>query len=98
MMPESRGGVLREIAWSEICPWLILVRVFRLSIQLRMLLLSSAAVLLTIFGWWVFGYVFGGAGKDQDGVQTRLGIWKDNYSNCPFTESKDRLGGMPPVN
>ena len=46
-MPESRGGVLREIAWLEICPWLILVRVFRLAIQLRMLLLSSAAVLVT---------------------------------------------------
>lgn len=87
-MPESRGGVLREIAWLEICPWLILVRVFRLAIQLRMLLLSSAAVLLTIFGWWVIGYIFGGGAKDVEGNPTRLGAWIEAYKDCPFVESR----------
>src|ERR1700690_1561415 len=98
MMPESRGGVLREIAWLEICPWLILVRTIRLAIQLRMLLLSSAAVLLAILGWWVFGYVFGGGAKDIDGNPTRLGGWIAAYENCPFTESEkatDLLAGLP---
>ena len=44
-------GVLHEIRWSEICPWLILVRSLRASLLVRVLMLSCMGVLLTQLGW-----------------------------------------------
>jgi len=50
-MLNDDGGTLRAVAWSEICPWLKLVRCFRLAIRFRLMLLSAVAVLLTLTGW-----------------------------------------------
>ncbi len=44
------GGVVRRIAWREICPWLILFRSFRLSISLPILFLATIGWLLTPLG------------------------------------------------
>jgi hypothetical protein len=57
-MAEDRG-VLRQIAWTELFPWLALGRSFRLAIQARLLLLAAAGILLTAAGWGMIGYVFG---------------------------------------
>ncbi|HET6879555.1 MAG TPA: hypothetical protein VFI31_05350 [Pirellulales bacterium] len=86
-MPND-GGVVREIAWREIFPWLLLFRSFRISIQLWQLLLSSAGVLLTIFGWWVLAKVFGGTNEEP------LKAWLDApfYQSCPWSE---RDAGWP---
>src|SRR5262245_28106541 len=73
-------GVVREIAWRDILPWLILVRVFRVSIQARMLLLASMAVLLTIFGWWLFAQGFANFRDDDP-----LAAYLDDYASCPWT-------------
>ncbi|HVU86812.1 MAG TPA: hypothetical protein VHD36_05795 [Pirellulales bacterium] len=62
-MPEDRG-TLRQVAWTELFPWLDLLRIFRLAIQARILLLSAAAVLLTFAGWWVAGKVFNGGDSE----------------------------------
>jgi len=53
-------GILRAVAWSELFPWLSLWRCFRLAIRLRLLLLSAAAVVLTLSGWALFGSIFPG--------------------------------------
>lgn len=45
------GGVVRRIAWSEVCPWLLIFRVFRLSISLPVLFLATVATLWTPVGW-----------------------------------------------
>lgn len=82
-------GTVREIAWREVFPWLILVRVFRIAIQLRMLMLSTVAVLATIFGWWLLGQLFRGA------EETQLQQWIISYSMCPWTTGE--RGIDPPV-
>jgi hypothetical protein len=57
-MVEDNSGTLRTVAWSELCPWLSLVRVFRLAISFRLLLLAAAGVVVMAVGWWLFGWVF----------------------------------------
>ena len=48
-------GVLHEIRWIEICPWLILVRSLRVALLVRVLFLAYLGVLLTQIGWAVLG-------------------------------------------
>lgn len=88
-MPNDRGpsreGPLREIAWREIFPWLLLVRAFRISIQVWQLLLASAGLLATIVGFWVLSQIFGGT--DEDPLKSWLG--EPNYANCPWRETSD---------
>ncbi|MCX7426112.1 MAG: hypothetical protein NTW96_10905 [Planctomycetia bacterium] len=64
-MINAENGELRAVAWKEICPWLILYRTFRLAIGFRMLVLSAAAILLTLVGWAAIGYVFSGTDDKQ---------------------------------
>jgi len=44
-------GTLYEIRWSEICPWLILVRALRVTLLIRVLVLATLGLLLTQWGW-----------------------------------------------
>lgn len=44
-------GELTQIRWSEVCPWLILVRALRVSLMVRVLLLAFVGTLLTEWGW-----------------------------------------------
>src|SRR5687768_4371882 len=62
-MPDERG-ILRGVSWQEACPWLCLLRVFRLAKEVPKLLLATAAILATAGGWWVIGYAFSGS-SDQ---------------------------------
>ena len=52
-MPEPSSpttGVLHEIRWNEICPWLILVKALRVSLMLRVLVLATVGMMLTLWG------------------------------------------------
>ncbi|MGQ9576450.1 MAG: hypothetical protein ACUVUC_14150 [Thermoguttaceae bacterium] len=51
---------LRKVAWSELFPWLILARCFRIAIQLRLLFLSAIGVFLMIGGWTLLSLIFWG--------------------------------------
>ncbi|MBI85949.1 MAG: hypothetical protein CMJ81_22355 [Planctomycetaceae bacterium] len=53
-MPEQHV-VMQSISWRDFCPWLILVRCFRLAISFQLLSLATLAVLLTPVGWWLCG-------------------------------------------
>ena len=59
-MIEDDRGTVRAVAWSELFPWLILIRCFRLSIGLKPLLLSSVAALAMVLGWSLIGSLFSG--------------------------------------
>lgn len=59
----SDRGTLRQVAWRELMPWLIIVRSFRLAIDPRQLLLAAVGVLLTAGGWSLLAYAFSGAGQ-----------------------------------
>jgi hypothetical protein len=56
-MVEQSGGSIRAVAWSEVFPWLRIVRAFRLAISVRALLLGAAGILLTVVGWGVVGAI-----------------------------------------
>ena len=75
-MPDDRGTI-RQVAWTELFPWLELLRVFRLATQARFLLLAAVAVMLTFAGWWVAGQMFGGSGQriTAPPVASPLGPW-----------------------
>lgn len=47
----NRTGPLRDIAWNDILPGLVLLRVFRLAADPRKVVIASLALLLTIYGW-----------------------------------------------
>jgi hypothetical protein len=51
-------GTLRSIAWSELFPWLILFRTFRIAISPTLLAVATAAVLATSLGWSIAGRIF----------------------------------------
>lgn len=68
MLDES-SGTLRSVAWSELMPWLILFRCFRLAMRHQMLLLSAAAALLMVFGWALVGAVFSGVHQPPGQIQ-----------------------------
>src|SRR5215469_12874552 len=74
------GGPVREIAWREVFPWLLLVRSFRVSIQVGQLLLAASGVLLTIGGWWLLANIFNGTGERP------LKEWLTGpfYQSCPW--------------
>lgn len=57
-MNEEENGKLRSVAWSEVLPWLILFRTFRLAIGFRSLVLAAVGSLLMIVGWWGIGSIF----------------------------------------
>ncbi len=62
-MPDERVAV-REIAWLEIFPWLILLRTFRIAAQPKLLVIAAAGVLLSWLGFWSIGYVFSGTSDE----------------------------------
>jgi hypothetical protein len=49
-MPEPYVKV-REVAWNELCPWLILVRSVRIALMARVLFLGALGLAATAAGW-----------------------------------------------
>lgn len=49
-MTDSRG-VLREVAWREVFPWLLIFRCFRLAIHPAIIGIALVGALLTPLGW-----------------------------------------------
>jgi hypothetical protein len=75
-MIEEERGTVRAVAWSELFPWLILVRCFRISIGMRPLLIAAAAALVTVCGWWAIEYTYSG----NEDIGKRL----ENRGRCPW--------------
>ncbi|MBN2022288.1 MAG: hypothetical protein JW809_05795 [Pirellulales bacterium] len=59
------------VRWTEVLPWLLLLRTFRLAIGPRMLVLGAAGALAMTCGWSVLGYVFSGADDPVAHEQTQ---------------------------
>jgi hypothetical protein len=56
-MPDDRG-VVREIAWLELFPWLSIIRSARLALAPRLILLAALGLFVTAIGWRIIGDVF----------------------------------------
>ena len=82
-MAESNSTTIRAVAWSELFPWLSIVRAFRLAIAVRALILGAVGILLTATVWGVIGGVFG---TDEKATQ-----WLKPFAECPWLTLTDEL-------
>jgi hypothetical protein len=56
-MAESSTKV-REVAWSELFPWTMLIRSVRIALMARVILLGTLGLLATMLGWVLLGALF----------------------------------------
>jgi len=80
-MLERNGGIIRAVAWSEICPWLGIFRTFRLAIGFRALLMGAVAILLTVVGWGLLGRFFFVTENEMAST-----AWLKPYVDSPWEE------------
>ena len=64
-MTEQENGTIRRVVWSEIFPWLKLVRAFRVAIAARCLVFGAIGVTLTATGWALIASLFGAGVADN---------------------------------
>lgn len=64
-MADDRG-VIREVAWRDIFPWLIIFRTFRLAKSMPLLFVATLGVVLAPAGWRV------GVGSPDGWLWTRM--------------------------
>ena len=50
---SDSGGVVRDVSWRDLCPWLMLTRTFALATSVQVLLAALLAVTLTPIGWQI---------------------------------------------
>jgi hypothetical protein len=48
---SNTPGVVTAVRWNDLCPWLLLVRAARVALLVRVIILATAGVLLTEWGW-----------------------------------------------
>ncbi len=69
---------VHEVAWSELFPWLMLLRSVRIALMARVLVLGAAGLITTVIGWWLLSEAFS---RSSDPVivgwrqNTGLRIW-----------------------
>jgi hypothetical protein len=88
-MPDD-NGVVRRIAWKQICPWLLIFRIFRISISLPVLVLAVTGALLTPLGWWAGETLFI---ADDDLRQPQFSEFVEASSKWPLAID----GGATPI-
>lgn len=57
-MTGQDNGAVRRVFWGELFPWLLLLRCFRIAIQVRWIVAGAAGVLLTYAGWALVSWAF----------------------------------------
>jgi len=81
-MADENSGTVRSVAWSEIFPWLVIFRSFRLAIDPRALPMAAAGLLLMIIGWWVCGQLF---------IENPSATWVGPILASPWEAATDRV-------
>lgn len=80
-----------SIAWDAYRRWFLRGRLFRLAVQVRTLVLGSAGVLSTLFGWWCVAQLF--SGTDDRALQRLL----SSYESCPWRAAPTSPGAGLPI-
>jgi hypothetical protein len=70
-MAETHTKV-REVAWSELFPWLMLLRTVRISLMARVLVLGAAGLIATAVGWHFLLMPF------KNNTDPVIATWKQN--------------------
>jgi hypothetical protein len=68
----SQQEKLRDVAWSELFRWLLLLRSVRIALMARVLVLGAVGLIATTLGWRAIGWVFSAS---SDPV---LGQWHED--------------------
>jgi hypothetical protein len=89
MSMTEEVGVVRQIVWREIFPWLIIFRAFRISVSLPILALATIGWLLTPLGAQIAAEVFLG-GEDFSTMQ-----WAAPMND--FSAASESLQAIPGV-
>jgi len=86
MIEDNGNSKLRAVAWSELFPWLLIFRTFRLAISFRLLVAGAAAVLLMTLVWGGLGWLI--LPQPQAAIEAsivRPGLhWAESYRSCPW--------------
>jgi hypothetical protein len=84
-MVEKQSDTIRAVAWSELLPWLSILRVFRLAISARGLVLGAAGILLTTIGWCLLARAFCGDIRELSPANAvRPTAWLRPFAACPW--------------
>ena len=63
-MPDTPSR-LREVAWHELFPWLILLRSIRIALMARVFVLGAIGLIAMTLGWMAIGKLFNPVNDDQ---------------------------------
>ena len=91
--------ILRSVSWRDLCPWIIILRIFRLSISLQLLTLATLGILVAPIGWWACGQLL--LDFTEDGTVLSANASKDFYfaaeelARCPCNRGKNPLPSNP---
>jgi hypothetical protein len=91
-MPNNPNRI-REIAWTELFPWLGLVRAVRLAFAPRMLILAAIALAATTAGWRVIGGVFSSLSEDKSFQQAYTEV-KQWHASPTTPVTRNALDGV----
>ncbi len=78
-MTGQDNGAVRRVVWGELFPWLLLLRCFRIALQVRWIVAGAAGVLLTYAGWALISWVFW-----KQGGELGDAFWA---ARCPWLEA-----------
>ena len=73
---------VREVAWSELFPWLMLFRSVRIALMARVLILGALGLILTTLGWRAIGWLFSGYETDA------MRYWHENLGRWVWEHSE----------
>ena len=76
-------NTLRNIAWKDLCPWFLILRVFRLALSPSVLLLASLGTLLTPIGWGLAEKLLG----EQEAAPPAIMVFP--ALDCPLLDWSD---------
>lgn len=86
-MIERDGETVRAIAWSEVFPWLSILRVFRLAVAVRAVLLGAVGILIMETAWGIVGNVFG---TDSSATE-----WLTPFAHCSWESATSGVPDKP---
>lgn len=91
---RERTPPVREIAWRDVCPWLLMFEAAGAAFEVRKTLIATVGLGLTLLGWYVIGLPFGEAAAastslDQHAAVGPAANWIGSAS--PLIESWQRL-------
>lgn len=102
MTDQDNNGRIWGVVWTEVFPWLIIFRTFRIAISFRLLVLGMVGMMAMLFGAYFIGWGFSGdTVKEGRSASTGAGVIQETNwfshvfgydSNVGWMIQKDKEG------